>query len=128
MALRILAHCLGSAFKQERPRSQLLHRADGPQAHQLRALRVAQAGAFGHGLANAVFGVRDHTIHPDVQGRGAPVDLGMGDMALFEPQHVQRLHSVSAAAHRLGPRDQQIEQRRAKTSWHGDFIGMFARE
>ena len=84
-------------------RRQLLDRASGPQPHQPLTLGINQTRARGHRFSDAVFLGGNHTLHPDVIGRHAAMNFGMGDEALFDPQDIQRFHPIGATAHGFGP-------------------------
>src|SRR3989338_6215063 len=98
IAFRILSRQVQPRHEQMRARGDAFV-AERPQTHQLLTLGPHQARTGSSGLADAVFLGRNHLLHADVKGGDAAMNLGMGDKALLDPQHVQRLHPVGATAH-----------------------------
>ena len=73
---------------------------DRPKPDELLAADGGQRRSRGAHLADAVLAGRDHPAEPEVGGGGAPVQLGVGEKALFDAEHVQRLEPVGTAAER----------------------------
>ena len=72
----------------------------GLQPHQLLPLRPRQPRPRRARLADAVLAPRDHPPEPEVVRRRPPVQLGVGQKPLLDPEHVQRLEPVGPAAER----------------------------
>ena len=65
---------------------------------------------------------------PDIVGRHAAVEFAMGDMALLDAQHVQRLDPVGADAMRPARLHDRIRHRLAIARGHRQLVGQFAGE
>ncbi len=128
MALAVHPAQIRPRHKQMRARGDLLRRPaacspticarSGPSM----PARVAASLPMQSFLAETIF------CRANIKGRHPPVNLGMGDKALLDPQHVQRLHAIRPAAHGLGPRHKVTEQRLAIARRHRNLIAFLARE
>ena len=98
------------------------------QTDQLLTGLTNKARTGRRGLADAILFGRHHPLHANIKGRGAAMNLCMGDKTLFDPEHIQCFHPVRPTPHDLGLRHQQAEKAFTITRWDSHLIGMFTRE
>jgi len=98
----------------------------GNDPDKLRPLRVTEALARQHVLADEIrFGRRDHLGKAEISRNDCTVNLAMGYMAFFDPEHAERLDPIGLKAVVLAGDHQRIGDALAVTCGHRKFIGKF---
>ncbi len=112
-----------------RPGLDVLVGFDRLQADQLQPVGGGQPEPGGKPLADEIRLLhRHHPAKPHIVGRGAAVELAMGDMALLDAQHVERLDPIGADFLLMPGIHDRIGNRFAVTCRHSKLVGEFAGE
>ena len=98
------------------------------QADQFQPVGRDQAFAVHHRRTDERLLLRQHPVEMQVACRGPAVDLGAGDMALFDAHGAKRLEPVGDQPERLAGFDQRFPDMGAMAGAGVDFEGHFTGE